>query len=229
MSWLEFNLFKFEGHLFGDSLDHRVRQAYCAAYCVLEKAYAESKDGLYKDLSSITEDPEGEQKALAIQVIDYEESRWMEQRKALAAMAIALLASQMKSFLDEQKFRWHKAHPADPKGYAGKSELLKQCTEYRTRFNIDLEKIGGFDTVREIALARNCCLHKGGLPDEDYNTKTKRRLLDDNGEISLTPEQLGTIIGELSQFGKSLVDLLSQLWEKETAIEIVETQKKQTN
>jgi hypothetical protein len=54
MSWLEFNLFKFEGHLFEDSLDHRVRQAYCAAYSVLEKAYGETKDGLYKDLSSIT-------------------------------------------------------------------------------------------------------------------------------------------------------------------------------
>jgi hypothetical protein len=146
----------------------------------------------------------------------------MEQRKALAAMAIALLASQMKSFLDEQTFRWHKTHPADPKGYAGKSELLKQVTEYRARFNIDLEKIGGFDTVCEIALARNCCLHKGGLPDEDYNTKTKQRFLDDNGAISLTPEQLNTIIGELSQFGKSLVDLMSQLWEKETAIEIGE-------
>jgi hypothetical protein len=49
------------------------------------------------------------------------------------------------------------------------------------------------------------------------------------GAISLTAEQLDTIIGELSQFGKSLVDLMSQLWEKETGIEIVEAQKKQSN
>jgi hypothetical protein len=214
MTWLNFDLFQFEGQMFEDSLNHRIREAYRAAYSVLEKAYEERKEELYKELNSITEDPDGEYRTLTTQVIDYEESRWMEQRKALAAMAIALLASQTKTFLDEQKFRGHKTHPADPKGYAGKSELLKQVTEYRARFGIDLEKIGGFDTALEVALARNCCLHKGGLPDEDYNTKTKQRFLDDNGEISLKPEQLDSIIGELSQFGKSLNALMSDVWKR---------------
>jgi hypothetical protein len=44
--------------------------------------------------------------------------------------------------LDEQKHRWNKTHPPDPK-YAGKSDLLKLVTEYRAHFNIDLEKIDG--------------------------------------------------------------------------------------
>jgi hypothetical protein len=214
MTWLNFDLFRFEWQMFEDSLNHRVREAYLAAYSVLEKAYGERQEELYKELNTITEDPDGEYRALTTQVINYEKSRWMEQRKALAAMAIALLASQTKTFLDEQKIRWHKTHPADPKGYAGKSELLKLVTEYRARFDIDLEKIGGFDTVLEVALARNCCLHKGGLPDEDYTTKTKQRFLDDNGEISLKLEQLDSIIGELSQFGKSLNALMSDVWKK---------------
>jgi hypothetical protein len=115
--------------------------------------------------------------------------------------------------LDEQKHRFSKTHPPDPK-YDGKSELLKLVTEYRARFNIDLEKTDGFETVREVGLARNCCVHKGSIPDEDYKTQTKQRLLNNRGNISLTPEQLDLIIGELSQFAKSLTGLLRKMREK---------------
>jgi len=102
-----------------------------------------------------------------------------------------------------------KTHPPEAK-YEGKSELLKLVTEYRARFNIDLEKIEGFETVREVGLARNCCVHKGSPRDEDYKKQTKQRLLNDNGNISLTPKQLDLIIGELSHFAKSLSGLLSE-------------------
>lgn len=217
MSWLEFDLFKFEGQMFQESLNHRVREAYLAAYSVLEKAHGERREGLYEQLNSITEDVDGEQRVLTEEVIGYEEIRWLEQREALAAMAIALLASLNKSFLDAQKRMLNKTHPADPRGkYTGKSELLKLITEYRARFNIDLAKIDGFETVREVTLARNCCLHWGGSPDEDYKTQTSQQLLDTNGIINLTPEQLDSIIGELSQFGKSLNALMSEVWKNRT-------------
>jgi hypothetical protein len=213
MIWLEFDLFKFEGQMFQESLNHRVREAYLAAYSVLEKTCSERQEGLYKQLNSITEDLDGEQRALTEEVIGYEEIRWLEQKEALAAMAIALLASLNKSFLDAQKRMLNKTHPADPKRkYAGKSELLKLVTEYRARFNIDLVKIDGFESVREITLARNCCLHCGGWPDEDYKTQTNQRLLDTGGIISMQPEQLDSLIGELSQFGKSLSTLMSEVW-----------------
>src|SRR5271167_2546738 len=106
MTWLNFDPLQFEGHLFEDSLNHRVREAYFAAYSVLEKAYGVRQEELYKQLSSITEDEEGEQQAMTEEVIGYEEIRWTEQREALAAMALALLATQTKSFLDDQKRRW---------------------------------------------------------------------------------------------------------------------------
>lgn len=213
MTWLNFDLFKFEGQMFQDSLNHRVREAYLAAYSVLEKAYGERQEELYKQLNSITEDVDGEQRALTTEVMGYEETRWLEQRQALAAMAIALLASLNKSFLDAQKRMLNKTHPADPKKYQGKG-IKKQVAEYRARFNIDLIKIDGFETVQEVALARNCCLHEGGSPDENYKTHTaqRERLLDGNGIINLTPDQLDLLIGELSQFGKSLTALMSELW-----------------
>lgn len=211
MVWLNFDLFKFEGQMFQDSLNHRVREAYLAAYSVLEKAYSERQEELYKQLSSITEDVDGEQRALTEEVIGYEEIRWLEQREALAAMAIALLASLNKSFLDAQKRMLNKTRPSE-KDYKGKKHLFRQIAEYNNRFKIDLTTVEGFETVREIELARNCCLHEGGSPDENYKTQTKQRFLDANGIINLTPEQLDSIIGELSQFGKSLTTRMSQVW-----------------
>jgi hypothetical protein len=157
--------------------------------------------------------PDEEAFDLTTQVIGYEEFRWIEQTEALAAMALTLLASQTKSFLDGQKYRFNKTHPPEPR-YEGKSELLRLVTEYRARFNIDLEKIDGFETAREVGLARNCCVHNGSIPDEDYKTQTKQRLLNDRGNVSLTPEQLDSIVGELSQFAKSLAGLLSKIRKK---------------
>jgi hypothetical protein len=213
MTWLNFDLFKFEAQMFQESLNHRVREAYLAAYSVLEKAYCEKREELYKQLNSITEDVDGEQKALTTEVIGYEETRWLEQRQALAAMAIALLASLNKSFLDSQKRMLNKTRPAN-KTYKGK-HLFRQIKEYRDRFKIDLPMVEGFSTVREIELARHCCLHYEGVPTEDYKTQTARRLPDANGIINLAPDQLDLLIGELSQFGKSLVTLLSGVWKED--------------
>jgi hypothetical protein len=210
MTWLEFDLFKFEAHMFQESLTHRVREAYLAAYSVLAKAFGETTEELYKNLNEITEDDDGESVAMATDVIHYEEIRWLEQREALAAMAIALLASLNKSFLDAQKRMLKKTHPAN-KTYRG-DHLFRQIEEYDDRFKIDLTTVEGFNTVREIELARHCCLHNEGSPTKDYETQTARRLLDANGIINLTPEQLDLLIGELSQFGKSLTALMSQVW-----------------
>jgi hypothetical protein len=215
MVWLDFDLFKFEGQMFQESLNHRVRAAYLAAYSILEKAYGERQEELYKQLSSITEDMDGEERALTEEVIGFEEIRWLEQREALAAMAIALLASLNKSFLDAQKRMLNKTRPAN-KTYKGE-HLFRQIEEYSDRFKIDLTTVEGFSTVREIELARHCCLHKEGFPTKDYETQTARRLPDANGIINLTPDQLDLLIGELSQFGKSLTALLSEVWKKTKA------------
>jgi hypothetical protein len=200
MSWENFDWLDFEFGEYKELLNHRVREAYLAAYAVLERAYQEGKEKLEQERKKATTE---EDYSLTGQIIDYEESRWVEQTEALAAMALALLASLTRAFLDEQKRRMNKTHPPDPKGYMGKG-LVKQVTEYKARFNIDLEKIEAFETVREVELARNCCLHNGGASTKDYETQTKQRLLDDMVNINLTPEQLDLLINELGQFMDSL-------------------------
>jgi hypothetical protein len=130
MAWINFDWLKYESEQFQESLNHRIRDAYLAAYSVLEKAYGETKEKLEEQRKKATD---AEDFDLTIQVIDYEDFRWIDQTEALATMALTLLASQTKSFLDEQKHRFNKTHPPEPK-YEGKSELLKLVTEYRARF-----------------------------------------------------------------------------------------------
>jgi hypothetical protein len=107
----------------------------------------------------------------------------------------------------------NKTHPLE-KDYKKKKHLPRQIAEYNDRFKIDLTTVEGFETVREIELARHCCLHNQGSPTKHYKKQTAQRLLDTNGIINLTPDQLDSIIGELSQFGKSLNALMSDVWKK---------------
>jgi hypothetical protein len=46
MAWINFDWFEFESEQFQESLNHRVRQAYRAAYTVVEQAYWEGKEKL---------------------------------------------------------------------------------------------------------------------------------------------------------------------------------------
>ena len=216
MSWQDFDWLDFEIGHYKESLDHRVREAYMAAYSVLEMAYREGKEKLEQEQKKATNE---EDFSLTTQIIDYEESRWIKQTEALAAMALALLASLVKAFLDEQKRRMYKTHPVDANGYGGKSELLKQVAEYNARFNIDLRKIEGFETVREVDLARNCCLHNGGVPTDDYMKLTKERLLDEMVNINLTPQQLDSLIKELGQFSDSVSTQMSEVRKKASEAE----------
>ena len=141
-------------------------------------------------------------------------------------MALTLLASLTKSFLDEQKGRnLNKTHPPDKKGYGGGSELQRRVTEYNARFGVDLEKIECFETVREVELARNCCVHSEGKPNDDYLKKTQKRLLDERDNISITPKDLDTFIKELSQFGDALNKVMKGV--REAAREKQEKEEKQ--
>jgi hypothetical protein len=198
IDWLDFELREYQ-----ESLHNRVHEAYHAAHKVLDDAYRVGKKKLEAELGE-KDRPDDDEREWDAQLIDYEDYRWLDQQEALAAMALALLASLTKSFLDEQKGRsLNKSHPPDPKGYGGKgkSQLLKQIDEYKARFGVDLERLECFETVREVELARNSCLHNEGTPTEDYLKFTQKRLLDERGSINVTPKQLDTMIDELSRFG----------------------------
>lgn len=133
-----------------------------------------------------------------------EEYRWGEQTQALAAMALTLTASANKSFLDQMKRLFSGTHPPDPKPYPGRSQLFKQISEYKARFGVELDKITAFETVREVELARNCCVHDEGRLSEDYSKQTRQRLVGTHGYIDITPDLLTTFLLEISEFAREL-------------------------
>jgi len=113
MSW-DSDWLDFEVGLYQESLRRRVRAAYHAAHKVLEDEYRRGKEKLEQDLKQQRD--EEDDPNWGFQILAYEDERWLEQREALAAMALTLLASLTKSFLDEQKGRnLNKTHPPDAK------------------------------------------------------------------------------------------------------------------
>jgi len=182
------------------SLNERVLPAYLAAYEVLHKTHLERVEECKQSIAKVASQ---EEYADARSELDDEEYRWQEQTQALAAMALSLTASANKSFLDQMKRLFASTHPADSQ-YFGKGQLLKQLTEYKGRFGLDLEKLRHFSTIREVELARHCCVHDDGRLSADYRAQTGQRLVGTHGYIDLTPEMLTSILSEIYEFAHAL-------------------------
>jgi hypothetical protein len=196
LDWLDVQVWEYE-----TALNDRVRESYLAAHSVLEKTFNARKVWYEETMAKATGEVDAE---TASQQLMYTEQRWHEQKQALAAMALSLLAGLNKSFLDQLKGLFGKTHPPEPKGYAGKSQIHRQIAEYKVRFNVDLEKIKTFGSLREVELARHCCLHNEGELTPDYRQQTKCRLVGQDGKINMTPDLLDLFILELATFSKEI-------------------------
>jgi hypothetical protein len=97
-----------------------------------------------------------------------------------------------------------KTHASSPNGYPGRNQLQKQAAEYAARFDVDLEQIAGFESIREVELARHCCLHNEGKLTDDYSQQTKQRFVGEDGKINLTPTVLDGLLLDLAGFSKEL-------------------------
>jgi hypothetical protein len=181
-------------------LNERVLPAYLAAYEVLHRTHLERVEECDQSIARVTSQ---EEYADALSYLNDEQYRWREQTQALATMALTLTVSANKSFLDQMKKLFASTHPADLQ-YSGKSQLLKQITEYTARFGVDLEEVKHFSTIREVELARNCCVHDDGLLSTDYLGQTGQRFAGTNGYIDLTPELLTSILSEIYEFAQGV-------------------------
>jgi hypothetical protein len=182
------------------SINERVLPAYLAAYELLHRTHVERIETCKQTTNSAASE---EEYADARGDLTDEEYRWQEQTQALATMVLTLTASANKSFLDQMKRLFASTHPPAPQ-YSGKSQLLRQVTEYKARFGVDLEKIRSFETIREIELARHCGVHDDGRLSADYSAQTRQRLVGEHGYIDLTPEKLTNILSEIEQFARAL-------------------------
>jgi hypothetical protein len=183
------------------ALNDRVREAYLAAYTVLERTHLARK-GICEDYVEETENDE--EFADANCDLSFENDRWSDQNEALAAMALTMIASLNKSFLDGIKRLFENSCPSDPKGCQAPSQLERRIVEYRSRFGIDLQTIPSLDTIREIELARNCCVHEGGKLTNDYVKQTRKRMAGENGYISMTQALLDQLLLEIADFSRTL-------------------------
>jgi hypothetical protein len=193
-------------------LNDRVREAYLAAYTVLERTHLARKS-ICGDC--IDEAENAEEFADANCDLSFENDRWSDQTEALAAMALTMIASANKSFLDGIKRLFEKTCPSHPRGYQGSSQLEKRIAEFRSRFGIDLEAITSFDTIREIELARNCCVHFDGKLTDHYVAQTRKRMAGENGYISMTPAFLDQLLLELADFSRNLCKQMKSIRDKQ--------------
>ena len=115
----------------------------------------------------------------------YLEGEQESQQAALSTMALTMLASLIEEFLDEARTRLDLQLFPARHTYFGDGKLLKRVNKFKYRFGIDMTSLSGFDSVREIVLARNSCIHNSKHPSADYLAQTRRRLL---GEAELSAD-----------------------------------------
>jgi hypothetical protein len=154
---------------------------------------------------------------------EYLEQEHVSQQRALSTMALTMLASLTESFLDEARTRLDQELFPSAKKYSGDGVLLRRVKEYKDRFGIDLTILPGFDTVQEVVLARNSCVHHDGHPSDDYLKQTRHRFLEEvsvfdqlnrdfkNEErfIRCDSEMLQQVVEEISGFAMALHEALN--------------------
>lgn len=191
MVWLNFDWFNYNAQQQCKSLDEIVKPIYDGAYGQFERALSEDLKGA-DALDEVEDADRGSYE-------DFLREEFREQRAALATMTFSLLAKSVTLHLKEMT-RWLDKRFPRQSEVGGKSELDRLASEYRSRFEIDIEMLPHFSTLREVVLARNSILHNEGQPTNDYLEQTEARFLDEAHEINLTPELLGTAISELKEF-----------------------------
>lgn len=201
-----FNWIHIQSDVYGMDMDVTVQHTFNLMYDDLKKSHDGILDAMYQ--RPVDEETNQDEFSALVRSM---ESAWLYEQRAIAAMALALMASRTITLLDVQKEFLNKTHPPDPNGYRFKSDLQTRENEYQKRFNIELSKIPGFDSVREVVLARNCCLHRQSEPDDNYLNLTAQRLLDPEGKVNLTPDTMAVLVGELKQFSDALAKSLDNL------------------
>src|SRR5215471_6745572 len=108
---------------FTEGLQKLVVMIYNNAVQQLETFYANELKNIDPRLQAVTEDLERAGYGLSAEHSLLKEKE--EQLRALATMALAMLATLIDSFLDEARTVMAKTHPPTNKRYAGKSVLMR--------------------------------------------------------------------------------------------------------
>jgi hypothetical protein len=154
-----------DANIFGQTLDGTVIAIHSAAYQALTSALEKQREGLKDWSESDTGISEG-------QYEDYITEGYMIQVGALTTVSLTLMESQFHSFLKANTAFLERHFPRRKEPCGRKSWLLWTIAEYRERYGIEIEGLPGFETCREVVLARNSCVHAECEPNDDYMKQT---------------------------------------------------------
>jgi hypothetical protein len=213
--------FEHEAEYFGARLQRLVLEIHRLATTQLEVVYKAELESAERD-GSLKEDE-------LASLENYLKGEQDSQQGALSTMALTMLASLIEGFFDEARTRLDVGRFPAQKTYSGDGILLKRVSEFRQRFGINLTSLRCFDSVREVVLARNSCVHKGGHPSADYLEQTSHRFLEEIGGFQLlhrrfrdedrlircSVETLREVVAEVSQFATGLHAALNEIRRQE--------------
>ena len=183
MSWQDIDLFEMEASWFSEELHAVVVPLFQEGSKKLAEWEKERRRSLDKVLSEAKDELEQND---AHDIADLEEWRNRQRSQVLGAAVLHHLFSTLKSALKELARYLDKTHPKSAP-YKGKSGLDRLKDEFLQRFGVDFDKSGFFDTIRELALARNAGIHTQSLSEYQAQVKSPRFCRDGEFNVELRP------------------------------------------
>jgi hypothetical protein len=188
-----------EADVFAQTLDRTVIRIYEAAYEALASAFEKQREGLKEWSESDSGVSEG-------QYEDYITEEYMTQVRALTSMTFTLMETQLHGFV-KGNGAFLARHFPDIEEQSKGGWLLQTIAKYDKRYGIKLESLSGFETCREVVLARNACVHGECAPTEDYMQQTARRFLGEDNLLILSQETLMHATESLKMFANALAQV----------------------
>jgi hypothetical protein len=172
----------------------------------LAKWHLERSDVLKKRLVEAKDDDDEIQTAHALS--DLEDSHNAQRAQVLGAAALHYVYSTLKTRLKELVRYFNQTHPRAPEGYKGKSQLERLSNEYAQWLAVGFEKSPLFQSITELALARNAGIHLGGETMTEYVEKVKAPRFCKGGEFYVGREAFLEILSETDRFFGWVVESL---------------------
>ena len=207
MVLLNFNWFKWNAEQFASRLDETILPIHYVVFQML----IEQKFKFEADART-SENPLDDSDMQSY--LDWLNEEFRVRRCALATMIFTLIAREITLHIDTVTAALNRAFPSTT---PPSRKFPKQVAEYKARFAIDMTRGPYFQSLQEIILARNDAIHAENAAKE-YLTQTNRRLIDEAGQVTLTPELLQQIATETKAFVNWLADVVTELWKQKCQV-----------
>jgi hypothetical protein len=206
MGWKDVDFFELEATWFSEELHKVILPLFEEGDERLARWEEERKELLNRTLLEAKDDEAEMQTAHAL--ADLEDSHITQRGQVLGAAALHYLYATLKTRLKELERYFDKTHPGAPVRYKGKSELERLRNEYAQRLAVDFEKSPLFQSIVELALARNAGIHLSVETMTEYVEKVKSPRFCKGREFYVGREGFLEIFSETDRFFRWVVESL---------------------